>query len=420
MATVEQILNIDLPKPTFALQPSRLAPLPSDMPFGESGTGTGRNTAGRTLDPVSGKYVSKGPDVPRIYGADQSLLVEAAGRTNHVHHSSVPSSSKWSFGGAVEVGSKTSLIKGETAYEWRGGGDENDRIRQLSAGSFHNKEEVAYMIIEDTGDDPITRLAVENKLTGDFVAGVEFDWSSTSESNAFGNALSVNSRQLFSDGNGPNGGAVYWVQVQYDASTDDGDAREYKWDPQRGANSLSCILHHAQIEEARNASSPIVTQGSPVTRAGDDYAIFEGGQPEWWNPNEGTIIAEVIPTAYPNNAKNIQVFGLDNNSYKSWGKLFYNTSTPIGWTCFDGSNAPPVAVGANAFTTFTAAVSLNSSKMVCSANGQSNKTNHNGDLLSTDTLTIGEDQKEEGQFILQSAYYIPRALPESTLNTLTS
>jgi len=372
-----------------------------------------RGSAGRVLGP-NGKFVSRGSDVPRLSfdGEDPGLLVESAGRTNKVQYSaSIPNN--W-----AEINGSISTVT--SAFQGGNAGEVTDGRIEENAGTTSGGQETISVIIEK-GSSNLTDFAWKDTSSS---AAQEFryryDWSNdtltqTDASNATERFKNFRTLQA----TGPNGGQLVRVAVGLTAANTGTNLLIRFWGDPVG-NGNTTILHHAQIEEAPNASSPIVTQGSPVTRAEDDYAIFKGGQPEWWNPNEGTIIAEVIPTAYRNNKKNVQVFGLDNGTFQSWAKLRYNTPTPIGWAPFDGSASARVELEANAFTTITGAVSATTSKIVCSANGQSNKSNHNGNLLNTDTLTIGEDQKEEGQFILQSAYYIPRALPESTLNAITS
>jgi len=418
MATVEQILNIDLPKPTFALQPSRLAPLPSDMPFGKSGTGTGRNTAGRTLDPVSGKYVSKGADVPRIYGADQSLLVEAVGRTNHVLNAF--DLSEWVPDSNIVVNStsKPSIVEGENAAYL----EDNGRIK-TPAGTFSTSIETASFFIEKEDSDPSTEvlLIVRNSANFNVVVKGTFDTTVGVGSELLTtNGQRINSRKITD--NGRNGGVVWQVVISYDPtlSSNGGASRDVSIFPDGTASANDVYFHGAQLEEAPNASSPIVTQGSPVTRAPDKYVISLG---DWWNTDEGTIFAEFVPQ-YQNVTSS---FGIDDLIRK-------DGSTSAGWLQLVGSN--PFDVKSNSFTgsalklpnestsfeSVKAAISVNrSGSYVLSVNGVSKSDITDGSKLlgqQGDILKLASQNEYIGTY-LQILYY-PRALSESTLNAITA
>lgn len=367
-----------------------------------------RGSAGRVLGP-DGKYVSRGSDVPRksFDGEEPGLLVEAAGRTNQLTYSSNFTGADWDNNSAG-LTAKSSILKGQTAQEIATSSD-TDNINNSGAGVFSSRLESYSIIIEYTGSqDAVTRISIFRGVN-DRVAHGEYLWGTDSTLLSIGD--SVDKRVLTQ--NGPNGGKVVRFILRYDPSTDaeGGNGRKVLLFPDRSGNNEAVIFHHAQIEEAPNASSPIVTGGSPVTRSGDDYAIFEGGQPPWWNPNEGTLIVELEPRFFER-SNEFQLIGDGaDRDYISFG------DGPIKiFTADVSSNAASQAI--TPFEKIKIAVSFDRSDIRQSVNGSSDSAGrHDGTLLSTKKLNLST---EADSTLINSVDYVDRALSESTLNRITS
>jgi len=411
MATqqIKDILNTEVPKPSFVLSPSVPAPLPSEMPFGESGTGTGRSgkdNVARTLDPYSGKFEQVAEDTPRIYGSDQSLLVEATSRTNHVKNSADVSS--WDTSGVDSVSSGlASIIEGENinAYELTGTSDSDKAVEEC--GVVEEATHHYSAIIEQSTAD-IVKLRAVNRSKNAGRGFLEYDFSLGSISNSGGGVDDTHSRIL--PFTGPNGGEVVRIGFSANVFGEGGDQLEIHYYPSVGGGDKS-ILHHAQVEVAPNSSSPILTQGSATTRAGDDYSIFSGGQPSWWNPNEGTFFVEIVPL-YQNTNDDQRILNGEDLDHRY---LYLDEDGDL--RAFDGTNLVSAGSVSN-FSVNKGAVSFDASDITVSLNGSSMKKESNGKFLNTASLNIGYNNQLLAS--ISRLLYYPRALPESTLNILTS
>jgi hypothetical protein len=406
MATqsVKDILDTEIPKPSFVLSPSVPAPLPSGVTL----TRNGQDNVARTLDPYSNKFEQVEEDTPRVYGSDQGLLVEATQRTNQQTHSS--NFSEWTdfsspFG--------TSAITGQAAY--RGGGDGTDTARWTQeAGSMPSGEFIAYAITEKKDVDLVGWGVRDTSQGGprDFIAATyEFSGDSIQvheEKN--GTIKEANSRIL---GQGPNGGTL--VQLTMRLTGTQGNSRRgvILTDMGAGTSGNESLWHHFQIEDTTNATSPIVTDSTTKTRASDNYEIKVGS---WFNNSGSTFILTISPLFFRSTSL-MKV--LHNRRNTAEWVLIGSNEPPYNIACFDGSSgfgrnnvAPP-------FTPVKIAVSASQSEKILSVNGQSASGNHNGNLLSPgDKLIIGDDNTLIAS--VRKISYIPRALSESTLNTLTS
>lgn len=404
MATqsVKDILNTEIPSPSFVLSPSVPAPLPS----GVTHTRNGGDDVARTLDPYSGKFEHVNENTPRVYGGDQSLLVEAA-RTNHIKNSS--DATQWGTPTSTSFPSaQTSVIAGETAYEVKSDSSSDDRLIP-DAGQTTSSQEVLTVIVEK-GTSDRTRLRPYGDSGG--FGNVIFDFIDE-EIDTLGGADRADARLLDGRRN------IYEIRIAYTPSSSGQNQRAILYpDPDGGLGST--IFHHAQIEETPNASSPIVTQGSAATRAGDDYTIFdyrndpERDYPEWYNDVQSTWFVDITPRYY-NNSTTPAILTANGTS----GIILYAGTTPDGlnWGSLDGTNVANPAVGNPAFQSTKIAVSLTQNEIRCSVLGKSEVTSHNGSLLNRSSIDLG------GDILLASInrlLYFPRALPESTLNTLTS
>jgi len=379
-------------------------------------SGWGRNTAGRFVN-SNGLYESAASDVPRLqypFGSgNPSLLVEAAGRTNHWKQSS--DISQWKTQGASVGASKTSILNGETAYA-ASASSSGDYMEQNSGiGTASNGEAVLWCIVEKIDSDKIG-IGVEERNNFNKIGFATYEFSTDTANASTG--IEANARVLTSSG--PNGGEVVLLVVRYDESDDSGAVLYGQFYPDRNGNGNSAIGHHFQREEAPNASSPIVTGASATTRAADDYTIFSGGQPDWWNPNEGTFFIELTPRFFYSIGFNKTILGT-GQSEDRWIQLNPGGSSSFQVVTRDSTYQVNPSNKLAPFQRSKIAVSVTSSEMKLSVDGVTETDNHDGGLLDANKIDLfGGAGISPSSFTTRRVIYFPRALSESTLNTLTS
>jgi len=394
--------------PAYALDVSGTEAIPQNTQDGWV-----RGSAARVLN-AQGQYVSRGSDVPRLSfdGDEAGLLVEATQRTNVVLDSSDPST--WNSVN-VSLSPATSILDGEISQEVTSStASAADRIEQFEAGSFSGGTETLSFYIEK-GSAPESRVEIVDTTGGVGVAGITIDWSSETLVDSKGNADDHNLRVLFASG--PNGSKVAVITTRYSNQTQ-GNSRKVLLKPDPTSNGGSTYLHHAQLEEASNATSPIVTSGSATTRAADDYAIFEGAQPPWWNSSEMTLILETEPRYFSRGT--ITGFRpiLRSNTSGEFVGTHKPENQPFSLQLVDpNEDNPTLAESYNAFQKNKIGLSLGPDANVLSVNGSSVVESSSGILtLNTTTLTLGD----EFGTLYHNVLAIPRALSESTLNRITS
>jgi len=404
MATVEEILDTEIPRPTWALRPGYKAPLPEGMTHS-------RPSAARTLDPASGLYTSVPSGEKRIFGPQQGLLVEAAARTNHVLQSADISS--WNLtGGAsgVTVSSATSLIDNETAHEVTGGGASGDFAFQ-DAGSFSGSTEITHIHV-GRGTSDLIALGVQNASTGNPVAVVEYDWANDATAVVSG-SVAADYIRVLADNDGNGGEAIHFILRIGGGNGENtsGENRQIRVYPDRNGNGNGVFFHHAQIEEDLNASLPIVTGSSAVTRSGDDYSIPVG---DWFSRNAGTFIFHAEPRFFDQYGGQHVIEGDGINE-----RTYIKFTIPTGVVSVEDGNTSLQQSGLEHYSKNKIAASFDSDNRRLSVNGSSSEAGHSGNLLSPGTdIEIGA--LNSTIFTIEKLIYIPRLLSESTLNTLTS
>lgn len=377
-----------------------------------------RGSSGRVRGP-SGKYVSKTSDTPRLSydGVEPGLLVEAGSRTNEASDSSDPA--LWNKN---EVGSLLSVSGSIFADQASNGkinpqsvkastGDGFDHVNH-NCGNFTSGIETQYLIIEqDTSDH--AALFIRNGTDGANGPRVEYRFSTETVTINKGPVRRANARVLSE--NGPNDGKLVQLILTYDVSQasalDSGDVRTTQCMPDTDGDKGATILHHHQVETAPNASSPIVTGSSGTTRSGDDYSIFEGGQPEWYSNTEGTFIVSLKIRFYNFEQRKIISF------LPSGSRLGYEGS---GFRLTLGNQPQPANQGIGnraAYGRNNIAWSTNSDRTILSVDGQSDSEDVRANVLNDTQISLTNNEQEPISYY--KIVYIPRALPESTLNRIT-
>jgi hypothetical protein len=408
MSTVQEILDTEIPPPTFVLRPGRNAPLPD-------GTTFTRPSGAWAKDPVTGEFVKKDPDVARIDGPFQDLLIEADSRTNLLDAPNDINDGAW---GKNDV---TITDNAGSAF-----GENYDTIVEDNATDILPR--VQEEITTSDGDPVAVSVIARKNGRGWLFFNLEIsdnDGNYTYESFWFdlengvtGTTQNTQSSVLVHeiDQEGVSGD---WYRCKVVISPDSGwsfnndrvlirlangdGVTSYDGDGTSGIDVLQ-----AQVESpASNVSSPIF-EGN-TTRSGDDFTIFEGGQPDWWNSNEMTFIVDIIPTVY----------NIDNYmSILTSGEPNYNIQMRNNNFRFVDGAANSTIGTPSPFTRHTVGVTDDGSTKVLSVDGQSVKSISGGDFLASSKLEVGISNNLIA--LIKNKRFITKALSESTLNNLTS
>jgi len=393
MATVQEILDTDIPRPTWALRPGYQAPLPAKVDFT-------RTSAKWTLDPSKGLYTPVPSGEHRVFGSQQSLLIEGKPRKNCVDWSS--DLSQWSDPSGVVGTAAQSVIDGESAY--RVGG--TDRVESNAGVTSSSKETISVFVEEDTASK-IRIVWKDTSLSASDEVAVDFDFGADSFAthDERGGTLGTPEFHEVSP-NGFEGSRILKLDIPVtpDAS---GNTRKIRIYGNAETGSGETIIHHVQLEEAANSTSPIVTNSSQVYRGGDQLDIDVSSLIN----NEFTIFVEGLIPVYgeDSNARTIINFGgtVRVLFYWNWSNNSYdvnvNQSTSninIGGAC-------------SAFKSVKIAVSGSKNITRLSVNGQNdNEEPADGNIPTFLSL--------KAIFRYRKISVTPYLLPFDTLNVFTS
>jgi hypothetical protein len=429
MATVQEILNTELPKPTFSLTPGIKAPIPSQMTFSRADNSDG---TARTFDPRTQKFSARNADKPRVYGDQQGLLIERFQATNHLLWSAAINSTNWDLSD-IATATKESIIEGETAYKLTGQNN-NNFAQALQDGDPYRSRGACDIIIEEpqSNASETTRLALGNQ-NFDYLGNISWDWVNETAT------LTKENAHLYMHGGGgvvmeqgPNGGRVVILRIGYELDNDDTTlpepqgthGRRILINPDTDGQNRAIIAHHAQWVDKRTARAlPIVNQGSQTTRAADNATIFNvasaSDQPEWYNPNEGTFFLKYIPLTFGNSGET----GVANES-----KLITTDSSPrirlANDTSYkDAYEASDPVVDASSPTPFgvdKVAMSYRiGGDIILGANGKTAKASGASGWDGITELKLGNDLRPPTGVYL-AVQYSPKAIDEPTAKTLSS
>jgi len=404
MATVQETLT-ETPRPTWFFRPGYQAPLPQGMTLS-------RPSAGRTLDPTSGLYTSVPSGEKRVFGPQQGLLVESDSRTNRVRYSSRINTSRWSPSSIDTETARDSILDNAIAHELKGDGTSADARVTQNSGSLRGGNETAYVLVEKASSDLIA-LGVKNSTDNSWLSLVEYDWSTGGTNVVAGSVLASNTKILRS--RGPNGAelALFALKVSSsNSSNDSGDSAKLTLYPDRNANGNSAIFHHAQFEVNRDRSSPISTGSFEVTREGDNVTVDLG---DAFNSNGGTLLVNfTLRSFFIHNT--MVLAGLPGG-----GKDYLNIKVGTFLSTlesYDGNSTVSVAGKIFSFQKNKTAISVTPNERRLAANGNVQVGSHNGSLLTNNTIKVGRVNRLLA--VINRIDYIPKALSEFTLETLTS
>jgi hypothetical protein len=383
MATVQEILDTEIPRPTFAFRPGYNAPVPSDVTFS-------RPSAGQTRNPASQYgYKSVPSGRRRIYGPKQGLLLEGNSSTNVL-----PYSSNLNAWDGTSLTQHESIFQGqnENAYSLENGGPNQ------SAGTYTANSETLTIIAEKQSDDILT-FKMENGGTSTSFS-YDFDFANETFSNNSSRDITeeLNWREIAK--RGPNGGRLIELNIQYDPTIegDDGSTRQLR------PGTSDHITHYWGIQERDFSYSPVITEGSQATRSASSFEIETGG---WHNTKEGSWVLNLIPLFY--------------STAGGYPALFNSQGAEIEWWSgrnsrlnFDGLGVGVTDVQEGAYEEHKVAFSTRPGKTVTLHNDDTGTDNSKWSILDTDRYQIGQRMP----FVLTRALFIPSFLPLSKLELI--
>lgn len=272
MATVDQILNAEIPKPVWSWTPSVAAPLNSDTSFGRADDGGNNSTA---LDPETGTYVGKGADVPRIHGPQQGLYVNKQNSVNDIRNPS--DISQWDNYEVNLLGTKKSVISGGTAQKWESTGSGQLFQRNSEAGFTTGGNEVFWALVEQpaSGGSRFVRLTLDND-GGGFYGRLQFDFQDETTTQ-IDTASGFRHAGKVIDEDGPNGGRLAIIVGQEDGSNaaNDPNGSDRRSKISLPDNGDSMILHHGHFGPGTNINNPLANGNGTIGRT-DSVDFWDG------------------------------------------------------------------------------------------------------------------------------------------------
>jgi len=402
MATqaIKDILDTEIPSPSWVWSPTRSTPLDTDMTFA-------RNSVGFTREYPTINYTSRSVDTPRI-SQGNSLLLERES-TNFVLSSSDISQNSTALGASDSVSLSSparEIIQDPDADSKfvESGGAENDRYRMDCSGTLSGGIEVA-SVYAAAGTSGKVRCIFSG-------TSVEVDFSTETHTvlrDSNNMLVSVNKRFFLNPRTGNNKVCLLIITVDTAGSTS--ESRRLDVGPASSTAGESVVFYHGQIETG-NRSSPILTSGSTATREREPLSI---NPKDWWNNKAGTFLIKIVPQSFrtPFTQKLLRAPG------KEWINITGSTS-PYSIGSFDGSTGVGHSKSTlNAFETGKVAISLTSNQRRLAINSVVETFQHNGDLLSKPSeINVGDGGKALSR--IKSITYFPDALTPNQLEILTT
>ena len=226
---------------------------------------------------------------------DRGFIAEPASQ-NFVAASSALNNAAWAVdsGGFAGTVAKTSLLTGETAYEFESN-TSGGRINQGSRGTFTAGPEFFWMLVEAMPSATDIDFFVADQTAGNTsVSRVIFNFPTQGWTDLGGSGTSR--KHGFIDfGTGPNGGRAYMLFIIYTAATA-GNTRRFFIYPNGSSASTAgrkVTFHHVQQEVGSWATSPIINPSTTSnTRAAETITatVTNGTYDVRYSLQDGTII----------------------------------------------------------------------------------------------------------------------------------
>lgn len=379
---------------------------------------------------ATGTLVKAASGVPRVSydpltKALRGLQVEEA-RTNLLWPSMVVTNSPTYY----TITDANGWVPGQTAKRFVQKGVGAPNTPAANGGQFTSTGAMCAWIIFEA--DPASAPGANTQLLFYKTSGTAAVWGGAGAAHATGVAAPYPGAGTVTAGCdklanvGPNGGVVYRLWVATTNPTGE-TLNAYPY-PITGATSTdqSVFMHHFQLEAGSFPSSVIPTTTAQVTRAADAPQLNTAAA--WFNPNEGTLFAELVvpnfigagqlpgiagfisPDLVTNN------FGIALSTVNSKAQLFRGV----------GGVSQPAISTANVVTPYVTtkvacAYSVSSNDAICLNGGAVVPTPNAGGFSGTDKLRIGRFLSNPGWlngWITDLRYY-PRRLSDAELQSIT-
>jgi hypothetical protein len=170
----------------------------------------------------------------------------------------------------------TSVFEGETAQRYTNDGVTSSNPVSQNTPTVVGTLTTSSVIVENV-DAVTTEFGLRDETVGGFVVRAQYTWSTNAIAiSASAEGTSVGVRAIVLAEGGPNGGKIVRLEAFAVASNPGNAGRLYIYPTGVGINSLSAILHHAQYESGRVATSPIVTTTVALARPDEKMTAAPG------------------------------------------------------------------------------------------------------------------------------------------------
>ena len=195
-------------------------------------------------------------------------------RTNELLYSHDISNAYWTTSG-VAKSAATSIFADGTAQDVESLGT-GARAITRPIGTLSGSPETLSVIVEGV-DAVVSDFGIYDDTTNAFVNRVRLTWATGAVASIASTGGSDVSQSVVSLGTGPNGGDLYRVSVRGTADNPGNDRTVWLYpEGQTGSAGESFIIHHVQLEEHADASSPIITGATNSADVGESLLIFDG------------------------------------------------------------------------------------------------------------------------------------------------
>jgi hypothetical protein len=264
-----------------------------------------RGTIGYSIDPRKGEYAESSSGEPRIHGSQQGLF-KATEETELMPHSAeIDSSLTWSQSSGITSSTGDSVVQGGTRL-FAGGGAGGFVSNQPDSNFSDGVEIVIGVFRPNSSNNTSFEVRRDNN---ELIASVNFDpnqvYNETGKTikqsdpgqATFNSATGINSAFIHKLGGDVFAENAFMVEMRFEASgisSSDNVQPEIKVKPDTQSDDYVQI-HYVGYRHSESVTQLIPTGSTKETHDEDLYTVDVDG---WWNPNGGSFIVDVQPTAY--------------------------------------------------------------------------------------------------------------------------
>jgi len=413
MATqaIQDILDTGIPRPSLTITPTGATPAPE---FG----GVARGSKGYTISP-GGEYRLIDAGEPRTFSGSQGLLIEKGSQNKLGFPRFDPGGSGWNTRSGMTL-SQVGTAMGQPQVILReADADQAHRLIRFDSINTNGDPFTVSTIVQGARRDAMAvrfQLEDSNGNSGNF----RFDASLSNEEitrESAGNGGSIihsgciplrqGFKKVFATVNPDSGFLIDWVAIH---PQKDG-LLGYYGDSSKGLNLIACF-----VEPGETSTTLPIENSSP--RDEEFGTSSYSSTPDWWSTSGTFIIDATVRSKYPSTC--ILQVGNERLTTSGLNQIrLYNNDRSDFSKYVSGSKTIP-------YQRRTFAFSFNSDEILLSYDGGTS-TNTAEDELANELVGggnlglgvgIGGIQKES--CVYHSIRFIPKTLPESTLNILTA